>query len=1096
MHLKNQLLNKEEPINTLTYYFTSFPSNWDHVVMKDVFLKYGTVEDVFIVGKRNKQGKRFGFTRFKGVSNLTAFEVLLNTICIDTQKITCNLARFQRRRMYRHRSYGVYRSSGATNSHKQNTQPSTAANKFANSNKSYVDLFKSKPNLSNSTPQKNLNIQLTFPPLPSQSTFTSIIDELDSINDASNTHNLILDEGFEDFSIKYLAIFGLPPQLWLSNVFTSIAMQWGKVIIPEDCNIRQFNRTTDKVCILTNHKELISEIAVIPYGKELISQKKGPNKDAINSDDEGKNSCDEEGGDDDSHGDMADGVPSGEDSSGGNNPKNNMDKNNNFGALGEHKSQGMPTEAYFSEGSTSGTEHMVKKNTNNIPRSEILISCSYVPDTLCLEPMGGLGEDHKSSWIKRICCENENSLGKSGGILAVWDTTYFTLTDTMYGEGFPALLGTWRNLEVPCLLVVVYAPQDHHEKQILWNNLSQLIANYNNFSILLGDFNEVIFQSDRIGIVFDSGSASKFNNFIHYSGLSDLPLGGKRFTRMNNLGSKHREFSYHSPILLRNTSLDSGPIPFKLYNSWIEHVDFPIIVQESWVSSTSGPPAMVFKTKLKRLKNTIKQWRANVQQSESKSCCELRAKIDCLDNKAEISPLSPYEVDSRTSFLKQLADLEHHKVKDLKQKAKIRWAAKGDENSRFFHGIINNRCNRSTINGLNIHGEWITDLSAIKNHIFTSFGNRFKEENRSRPLFTSSIFQHLTMDEVHFLDKPFSLDEIKGAVWDCGSSKAPGPDGFTFKFFKKHWTTIERDVISYVRQFEVSGLIPRGCNSSFITLVLKVDDPLVVGDFRQISLIGCQYKIIAKILANRLSQVVSSVVSDVQMAYIKGRQIIDGPLMVDDIIAWAKKHKRRLMFLKVDFEKAFDSLSWSFLFSVLEQMRFSSKWRNWIHSFLNSAFALVLVNGSPTNEFKIERGLRQGDPLSPFLFILAVEALNVALFEATSNNIFHGIKVGKDKVHISHLQFADDALIMGEWSFTNAKNLSRILTCFQLASRLKVNFNKSKLYSVGVSNSKLNSLAETIGCLASQFPCIYLGLPIGAKITRCRNCNPLVDRFH
>ncbi|GJW72625.1 putative RNA-directed DNA polymerase [Tanacetum coccineum] len=552
----------------------------------------------------------------------------------------------------------------------------------------------------------------------------------------------------------------------------------------------------------------------------------------------------------------------------------------------------------------------------------------------------------------------------------------------MYGEGFLALLGTWRNLEAPCLLVVVYAPQDHHEKQILWNNLSQLIANYNNFSILLGDFNEVIFQSDRIGIVFDSGSASKFNNFIHYSGLSDLPLGGKRFTRMNNLGSKHK----------------------------------------SWVSSTSGPPAVVFKTKLKRLKNTIKQWRANVQQSESKSCCELRAKIDCLDNKAEISPLSPYEVDSRTSFLKQLADLEHHKVKDLKQKAKIRWAAKGDENS---------------------------------------------EENRSRPLFTSSRFQHLTTDEVHFLDRPFSLDEIKGAVWDCGSSKASGPD----------------------------GLIPRGCNSSFITLVLKVDDPLVVGDFRQISLIGCQYKIIAKILANRLSQVVSSVVSDVQMAYIKGRQIIDGPLMVDDIIAWAKKHKRRLMFLKVDFEKAFDSLSWSFLFSVLEQMRFSSKWRNWIHSCLNSAFASVLVNGSPTNEFKIERGLRQGDPLSPFLFILAVEALNVALFEVTSNNIFHGIKVGKDKVHISHLQFADDALIMGEWSFTNAKNLSRILTCFQLAYGLKVNFNKSKLYGVGVSNSELNSLAATIGCLASQFPCIYLGLPIGAKMTRCRNWNPLAWAF-
>ncbi|GJW45433.1 putative RNA-directed DNA polymerase, eukaryota, reverse transcriptase zinc-binding domain protein [Tanacetum coccineum] len=244
-----------------------------------------------------------------------------------------------------------------------------------------------------------------------------------------------------------------------------------------------------------------------------------------------------------------------------------------------------------------------------------------------------------------------------------------------------------------------------------------------------------------------------------------------------------------------------------------------------------------------------------------------------------------------------------------------------------------------------------------------------------------------------------------------------------------------------------------------------------------------------------LEYVVASVVGDVQMAYIKGRQIIDGPLMVEEIIFWAKKAKKHLMILKVDFEKAFDSLNWSFLFSILKQMGFSVKWRNWIHSCLNSAHASVLVNGSPTKEFKIERGLRQGDPLSPFLFILAVEALNVALLEATNNNVFHGFHVGKEKVHISHLQFADDALIMGEWFYSNAKNLSRILTCFHLASGLKVNFNKSKLFGVGVTNDELSSLASTIGCLASQLPCVSLGLPIGAKMSRCHHWDKLVERF-
>ncbi|GJU37503.1 putative RNA-directed DNA polymerase, eukaryota, reverse transcriptase zinc-binding domain protein [Tanacetum coccineum] len=143
----------------------------------------------------------------------------------------------------------------------------------------------------------------------------------------------------------------------------------------------------------------------------------------------------------------------------------------------------------------------------------------------------------------------------------------------------------------------------------------------------------------------------------------------------------------------------------------------------------------------------------------------------------------------------------------------------------------------------------------------------------------------------------------------------------------------------------------------------------------------------------------------------------------------------------------------------------------------------------------MERGLSQGDPLSPFLFILAIEALNVAILKATNRDLFHGVKVGKDKFHISHLHFADDALIMGEWSLTNALNLSRILTYFHLASGLKVNFSKSKHFGIRVSNVKLYSIASSIGCLASHFPCIYLGLPISANMSRCNNWKPLVDKF-
>nr|GEX52683.1 RNA-directed DNA polymerase, eukaryota, reverse transcriptase zinc-binding domain protein [Tanacetum cinerariifolium] len=128
--------------------------------------------------------------------------------------------------------------------------------------------------------------------------------------------------------------------------------------------------------------------------------------------------------------------------------------------------------------------------------------------------------------------------------------------------------------------------------------------------------------------------------------------------------------------------------------------------------------------------------------------------------------------------------------------------------------------------------------------------------------------------------------EIRDTVWDCGSDKSPGPDGFTFAFYKKFWDTIKKDVVGFVQDFFTSGSLPRGCNTSFIALIPKVSNPMVVSDFRPISLIGAQYKIIAKVLANRLAKVIDSVIGHEQSAFIKNRQILDGPLMVSEAIHW------------------------------------------------------------------------------------------------------------------------------------------------------------------------------------------------------------------
>ncbi|GJS88232.1 RNA-directed DNA polymerase, eukaryota, partial [Tanacetum coccineum] len=157
------------------------------------------------------------------------------------------------------------------------------------------------------------------------------------------------------------------------------------------------------------------------------------------------------------------------------------------------------------------------------------------------------------------------------------------------------------------------------------------------------------------------------------------------------------------------------------------------------------------------------------------------------------------------------------------------------------------------------------------------------------------------------LERSVSRDEIRRAVWSCGDNKSPGPDGFTFEFFKKYWDCIGSDFCEAVEYFFVNSSFSKGCNSSFVALIPKVMDAKFVNDFRPISLIGSVYKVVTKVLANRLAPVIADLISDTQSAFVAGRQILDGPFILDEILHWCKRKNKKAMFFKVDFAKAYDS---------------------------------------------------------------------------------------------------------------------------------------------------------------------------------------------
>ncbi|GJR02880.1 RNA-directed DNA polymerase, eukaryota [Tanacetum coccineum] len=328
-----------------------------------------------------------------------------------------------------------------------------------------------------------------------------------------------------------------------------------------------------------------------------------------------------------------------------------------------------------------------------------------------------------------------------------------------------------------------------------------------------------------------------------------------------------------------------------------------------------------------------------------------------------------------------------------------------------------------------------------------------------------------------------SKEEVKRAVWDCGTDKSPGPDGFTFGFYRHFWSTIENDVFEAIKYFFTCGEIPKGCNSTFIALIPKNPDANMVKDFRPISLIGSIYKIIAKILTNRLVGVLGDIVNEVQSAFISERQILDGPFILNEIMQWCRRRKKQSLIFKVDFEKAYDSVRWDFLDDILVKFGFGIKWRGWIQNCLNSSKGSILVNGSPTEEFQFYKGLKQGDPLSPFLFILVMESLHISFQRVVDVGMFTGIKLSSS-LNISHLFYADDAIFLGQWNDSNIDTLVHVMECFYRVSGLRINLCKSKIMGIHVDADRIKSAASKLGCLVLNTPFLYLGTKVGENMSR------------
>ncbi|KAL4271167.1 hypothetical protein GQ457_13G010790 [Hibiscus cannabinus] len=683
------------------------------------------------------------------------------------------------------------------------------------------------------------------------------------------------------------------------------------------------------------------------------------------------------------------------------------------------------------------------------------------------------------------------AIGSAGGLVCSWDPDFLIVTAQVIKSNFIVLFGEIRPRELKIGFVNVYGPSTNAEKREFFSELSDLISSYNIPWILGGDFNVFLHLDEKIGFSYNNASIGIFNEFVHNVRGIDLPLKGGSFTWCNNRDPPTfvrldrflvtveillaypslsqilltKALSDHNAILLQSASQNWGPKPFKFFNHWFVKHGLDDLVKSVLHSRHSDGHSRGIVGLLSDSKSAIKSW-ANL------NCRDIRSKICNLES--------------------QIHELE------LKiQSGGPRIPEIEDRNTRYFHLCASLRRNQNEISflkeGNRVCSEPDEIKATVKNHFYSAFNccGAIEIESMNLP------FQRLNYAQIQQLESSFSESEIWEVINNFDGNRAPGPDGFNLNFFKRYWSQLKNDILKFFSDFYHHRNWVANINHSFLVLIPKKPNPDSLDDFRPISLVNGVYKILAKVLGNRLRKVMDCLISKTQFAFIPGHQILDCSLIANEVIDSVQRLGSMGMALKIDFKKAYDSVDWNFLLKIMEAMGFGERWRRWVLCCISTVSISVLVNGSPTERFNISRGLRQGCPLSPLLFNLVGESLSLMLGKGVDVGLFFGLRVGRNhnSIAISHLQFADDLLVFCEAKETHVLAVRRVLRVFELASGLHINIKKSRLFGINVAQDTLMAWSSAIGSVVGSFPSEYLGLPLGVRRNSTALWDPLIKKL-
>ncbi|XP_050211481.1 uncharacterized protein LOC126661668 [Mercurialis annua] len=693
-----------------------------------------------------------------------------------------------------------------------------------------------------------------------------------------------------------------------------------------------------------------------------------------------------------------------------------------------------------------------------------------------------------------VSCE-----GKSGGLALFWDSSvsisiksYSSFHIDCFVEDVNQL--QWR-------FTGFYGNPTQSQRIHSWMLLKRLKDLFSGPWVCGGDFNEILDASEK-----DGGNPRpeylirNFKESLEYCELFDTNVSEKGFswwckrasgvirerldrfvinlgwqTLYPNFGAHLLDFgnSDHRPILLygqkkRNFRNRRRGSRFHLEEVWTTHAEFKDKVAEVWNSGDRVMSMEEIPRKLNFCAKELGHWGRLKFGNLQKRIAEKKGTLKNILN-ASNGCVSLEQVKSVELEIEELAS---------KRRAANRIEGLQDEN-----------------------GNWKEEPNEIQEIIQSYFANLFESSNPSDQEIqkvTQHVEASITNEMNEKLIRSFTAEEVINAIRDTPATKAPGRDGFPALFFQKYWDIVGEDVVKVCLNILNDDGDLRCINQTVIALIPKVKKAARMTQFRPISLCNVIYKFMSKVLANRFKNTLDRVIDVAQSAFIPDRQIIDNGLIGFECIHVIKKSVRKKnghAAIKLDMAKAYDKVEWRFLKAMMERMGYCRGWIKKIMNCLNSVQFSFLVEGQVKGNINPERGLRQGDPLSPYLFLICAQGLSSLLNSAIDNDLIRGLKFG-DNCVVSHLFFADDSLIFTRANVNDCAVIRDILQVYSKASGQTINLDKSAIcFGKGADVRLQNEISQILQIPITECHEKYLGLPSSVGRSKSQSFKSIKERI-